>query len=484
MHVSALNGTKRRAAAMAIVLGLVLSLLALFTPTSAFATDEELDGSGTQSPAAAEATPPPFVTMSSAGYASTAKVTGVIAGTQSLPAGTIKLQFVSKEDASWGGGVSGANVDRATGTFSVDGVAAGSYALRLEVLSGAGDVAWTQYLNIGGTKIISIKAAVIAKLTLTVATADAQVSGNVTYTGPGLNHGAPELGASILQRIGGEWYFVKSAKVDSSSGAYVFGDIEPGEYTVSFSDVVPCPVMDPAPGFVPDQTYLDYHACGLENQWWNGKYSPKTATAFRVTAGQQITGINGTLNTNHIDVRHDRKFASDIDWMYQRKISTGSQGSNGNVYLGDAPVTREAMAAFIYRYAGRPDFNAPANPSFTDVPTTAKFYKEIEWMKSRGLTTGIKDGSKLRYAPKDSISREAMAAFLYRLAGKPAPDTAAAKTFIDVSKNQKFAKEITWMSGTGITTGWKTSQGLTYQPKEPVKRDAMAAFLHRYDTKH
>lgn len=48
---------------------------------------------------------------------------------------------------------------------------------------------------------------------------------------------------------------------------------------------------------------------------------------------------------------------------------------------------------------------------FTDVPDTHKFLTEIEWMKSSGLTTGYSDGS---FHPQEGLSREAMAAFLYR----------------------------------------------------------------------
>jgi hypothetical protein len=139
------------------------------------------------------------------------------------------------------------------------------------------------------------------------------------------------------------------------------------------------------------------------------------------------------------------------------------------------------MAAFMYRYAGAPEFTPPAKPSFTDVPRNHKFYREIEWMKKQGLTTGIREGGKLAYRPKSSVSREAMAAFLYRYAGKPAFDATQAQTFRDVPRGHQFAREINWMSSTGITTGVQASGGLVYQPLTAVKRDAMAAFLHRYD---
>ena len=60
---------------------------------------------------------------------------------------------------------------------------------------------------------------------------------------------------------------------------------------------------------------------------------------------------------------------------------------------------------------------------FTDVAPNFEFYKEITWMRARGITTGRADGT---FGPKTSVTRDAMAAFLYRFAGAPtslAPDS-------------------------------------------------------------
>jgi|GEM_PF-4853617 len=49
--------------------------------------------------------------------------------------------------------------------------------------------------------------------------------------------------------------------------------------------------------------------------------------------------------------------------------------------------------------------------------------------------------------------------------------------FTDVPDNLMFSKEINWIHDAGITTGWPDG---TYRPGEPIHRDAMAAFIHRY----
>lgn len=76
--------------------------------------------------------------------------------------------------------------------------------------------------------------------------------------------------------------------------------------------------------------------------------------------------------------------------------------------------------------------------------------------------------------------RDAIAAFLYRFADQPAYTMPKGSCFTDVSRSQLFAKEMCWMKSEGISQGWADG---TYRPLEPVKRDAMAAFLQRYDAK-
>ena len=54
---------------------------------------------------------------------------------------------------------------------------------------------------------------------------------------------------------------------------------------------------------------------------------------------------------------------------------------------------------------------------FTDVAQGLGFYNEIAWMADQGITTGFPDGT---FLPDASVSRQAMAAFMYRFAGSPA----------------------------------------------------------------
>ncbi|AOZ73176.1 hypothetical protein BK816_07615 [Boudabousia tangfeifanii] len=132
---------------------------------------------------------------------------------------------------------------------------------------------------------------------------------------------------------------------------------------------------------------------------------------------------------------------------------------------------------------------------FKDVNALTLYSGQIYWLKDTGITTGWADGT---FQPLANIQRQAMAAFLYRLAGSPkvpgfdqtpaatpegktiepaTPEAPAAPQFKDVQKTALFAKQIAWLRSTGITTGWADG---TFRPTDPVNRDAMAAFLYRF----
>jgi len=228
-----------------------------------------------------------------------------------------------------------------------------------------------------------------------------------------------------------------------------------------------------------------------------GSVSPTSSSISNVPAGtyyfaagaQSYTECGGTYQftlsitlpacPKFTDVAADNPFASQICWMAVNKITTGMPDGT---YAPKQPVTREAMAAFMYRLAGV-SYSPSSKSSFPDVtqtgPNSNQFYTEIEWMNAKGITTGMSDGT---YAPKQPVTREAMAAFLYRLAGSPTYSPPAKPSFPDVSNDKtskyynQFYTEIEWMNAKGITTGMADG---TYAPKQPVTREAMAAFMWR-----
>ncbi len=209
--------------------------------------------------------------------------------------------------------------------------------------------------------------------------------------------------------------------------------------------------------------------------------------------GKYPSGISGDRVVSapsdgpFIDVRKNDKFATEIAWMLETGLSTGIGTSAGRAYDPKGTVSREAMAAFLYRLStpkgakAPAGYTAPKTSPFADVPVSHKFYKEIAWMYTSGLSTGIKRASgKPKYAPKDGVSREAMAAFMFRLENPSSNGTPGTSPFADVPRSHQFFKQIAWMHASGLSTGVKQSSGKPkYLPKDRVSREAMAAFLYR-----
>lgn len=216
-------------------------------------------------------------------------------------------------------------------------------------------------------------------------------------------------------------------------------------------------------------------------QWFGGKILKDTGTEVSVPLAGAVSGIDMVSFPERVftDIPAGTQFHREISWLGSTGISTGYP--NGT-YAPLSSVNRDAMAAFLYRLAGSPDFTPPSASPFTDVATNNQFYKQITWLAAQEISTGWteEDGTKT-YRPLQSVNRDAMAAFLYRFAGKPAFTPPATSPFADVATNNQFYSQITWLANTGITTGWAEGNGTkTFRPVSAVNRDAMAAFLYRF----
>nr|WP_237715786.1 S-layer homology domain-containing protein [Arthrobacter sp. M2012083] len=194
------------------------------------------------------------------------------------------------------------------------------------------------------------------------------------------------------------------------------------------------------------------------------------------------TATQGTRGFD--DVPLGAQFQNEILWLANEGISTGWEANGSRTYQPLTPVNRDAMAAFMYRLSGEPEFTPPAVSPFADLPMDAKFYKEITWLADKGISTGWEEADNTKtYRPLQPVNRDAMAAFMYRLAEQPEFTAPATSPFFDVPVGAQFYKEITWLAAQGISTGWTESAGKSFKPLLPVNRDAMAAFMFRFDAK-
>lgn len=174
------------------------------------------------------------------------------------------------------------------------------------------------------------------------------------------------------------------------------------------------------------------------------------------------------------DVPVGAAFYLDIEWTVISGVATGY---TGGTFRPTAAVTREAMAAFLYRAVqGGPVPTCSGSPrTFSDVSAAHPFCWAIEWLAANGITSGYPDGT---FRPGDPVSREATAAFLYRSmnSGADPTCTSATRRFADVRAGDSFCGVIEWTAAQRISTGWTDG---TYRPWAYVERQAMAAFLHR-----
>ncbi len=164
-------------------------------------------------------------------------------------------------------------------------------------------------------------------------------------------------------------------------------------------------------------------------------------------------------------------------------LSTGAYhfavtSSLGEVFHGDV-LTLAESSTLMMTLGENTQIGTFQYPStFPDVPAEWEFAREVEWLVAEGITTGYPDGT---FQPWNSVNRDAMAAFLYRLAGEPQVDLPPESPFTDVDPGDMFYKEIVWLESTGISTGWDMGDGTAqFRALLPVNRDAMAAFLHRF----
>ncbi|MFW0154606.1 S-layer homology domain-containing protein [Rothia sp. P6271] len=137
---------------------------------------------------------------------------------------------------------------------------------------------------------------------------------------------------------------------------------------------------------------------GVAKGWSDGTYRPfenidrgaMAAYMYRLAGSPRY---HAPEESPFKDVPTDHVFYKEIAWLHQAGITTG--WADGT-YRPSEPIKRDAMAAFFYRAAGSPEFTEPAH-SFKDVSNADIFHKEIAWMKENGISKGWEDNTYRPY---------------------------------------------------------------------------------------
>lgn len=127
---------------------------------------------------------------------------------------------------------------------------------------------------------------------------------------------------------------------------------------------------------------------------------------------------------------------------------------DGKTFDFRAPVRADARLAARWRMV------------FRDVTSSTPHADDIGWLADAGVSEGWRepDGSRT-FRGMDSVKRQDMAAFLYRLAGKPASpessNTWIYHRYVDVNESTPHCHDIYWLTLKGISEGW------VYTPPQP-----------------
>jgi hypothetical protein len=210
-----------------------------------------------------------------------------------------------------------------------------------------------------------------------------------------------------------------------------------------------------------------------------------SAKAFNNAAHTTLVSIQVNVdNTTFDDVAKSSQFWRFIEGLVAAGVTSGCNTSPPPRYCPAADVTRDQMAKFLCKAAGKTWLDA-TTPSFTDVPESNPFYGWIERMADAGSwggnppTSGCQTGPPRLYCPGDGVTRDQMAKFLCKARGK----TWFAKgtpTFSDVPTGNLFYGWIERLADAGSWGGTAPTSGCgggKYCPGETVNRAQMAKFL-------
>lgn len=154
-------------------------------------------------------------------------------------------------------------------------------------------------------------------------------------------------------------------------------------------------------------------------------------------------------------------------------------GTSDTTFSPNQAMTRGMMVTVLWRLAGEPEAKNAA--AFEDVTADQYFAKAVAWASENGIVTGTSDTT---FSPETNITREQMAAILYRYAKFCNVDlskTADLEGFPDGEQVSVYAKEaLAWAVENGIING-SIEGGKTYlDPQGEATRAQVASILMRY----
>lgn len=172
------------------------------------------------------------------------------------------------------------------------------------------------------------------------------------------------------------------------------------------------------------------------------------------------------------DVSTGQWYHEAVDYVLARGLMNGTSAT---AFSPNEGTTRGMLVTILYRLAGSP---AAERAAFADVAPGAWYADGVNWAAANGIVNGT---SETTFAPHSGVTREQLAAILYRyvqyLGQTPAaPDTLS--QYADGGQVSGYARDaMAWASGQGLITGRTPT---TIAPAGSASRAETATILQRF----
>ena len=164
-----------------------------------------------------------------------------------------------------------------------------------------------------------------------------------------------------------------------------------------------------------------------------------------------------------------------IDFVVENGLFNGMSATT---FEPDTTITRAMLVTVLWRAAGMP--RQGTNP-FYDVPENVWFTDAVKWASDCNLVNGMQEG---KFCPQENITREQMAAILYRYAQYNAQDVsgmADLSAFPDELTVSGWAENaMCWAVAKGIIGGLQTGETTILLPQGNATRAQVATILMRF----
>lgn len=195
--------------------------------------------------------------------------------------------------------------------------------------------------------------------------------------------------------------------------------------------------------------------------------------AVLLTVCMLVTSFSSVLATTGNDAFADVKAE---DWYYDAVSFVKEKGLMNGIsdvaFAPDGTTTRGMIVTILWRMSGNPKAEGA---QFDDVSAGYYYTEAILWASANGIVTGYGDG---KFGPDDNITREQLAAILYRYSGEVYEEsTDKLAAFTDADKVSDYAKTaFAWASAKGLITGMDDG---SLAPQGGATRAQVATVLHR-----